>query len=67
MTQAVLKMTQYGFAFFDLVRIYAIPFGYNIGSHKVLEKAGFKLETRIVKNRFNNGKLQDECIYSIRS
>lgn len=67
MTQAVVEMTKYGFVSFDLVRIYAIPFGDNIGSHKVLEKAGFKLETRIEKNLFKNGKLQDECIYSIRN
>lgn len=41
MTEAVKLMIDYGFKNIDIDRIYAIPFGSNIGSQKVLEKLGF--------------------------
>src|SRR5687768_6551990 len=39
-TEAVKQMIDYGFKNFDITRIYARPYGPNIGSQKVLEKAG---------------------------
>jgi ribosomal-protein-alanine N-acetyltransferase len=37
----------------------------NVGSQKVLEKAGFKKEGTIRKLFFLRGQLRDACLYSI--
>jgi RimJ/RimL family protein N-acetyltransferase len=66
MTQAVKQMVEYGFKTFDVDRIFARPFGTNLGSQKVLEKAGFVLEARLEKTLFKNGEYLDELIYSVR-
>jgi RimJ/RimL family protein N-acetyltransferase len=50
----------------DIQRIFASPYGTNISSHAVLEKAGFKLEARLNKTIIKKGKLLDEFIYAIR-
>ncbi|GHU75424.1 hypothetical protein FACS189413_19910 [Bacteroidia bacterium] len=42
MTQAVKEMVSYTFLHFPLQKIYATPFGFNIASQKVLEKAEFE-------------------------
>lgn len=65
-TAAVQQMVGYGFQHFDITRIYARPYGNNLASQKVLEKAGFKLEARIEKNIYKNGEFLDELIYAIR-
>lgn len=65
-TIVVLKMVDYGFANFDVNRIFARPYGPNIGSQKVLEKAGFSLEARLKKTIYKNDELLDELIYAIR-
>jgi RimJ/RimL family protein N-acetyltransferase len=59
-------MIDYGFSNFDITRIYARPFGTNIASQKVLEKAGFKLEARYEKTFFKNGEFHDELVYAVR-
>ena len=66
MTKAVTQMVDYGFKTFDISRIFARPYGTNIGSQKVLEKAGFILEGSFKKTIFKNGKYLDELIYAIR-
>jgi [ribosomal protein S5]-alanine N-acetyltransferase len=65
-TNAVKEMIEYGFSKFDINRIFARPFGNNIASQKVLEKAGFRLEARIEKGFYKNGEYLDELIYAIR-
>jgi len=65
-TAAVIQLVAYGFKTFTINRIFARPFGTNISSQKVLEKAGFKLEGRFEKSIFKNGKYDDELIYGIR-
>lgn len=65
-TRAVQQIIPYAFNNLDLVRLYARPFGNNLASQRVLEKAGFKLEARIEKNIYKNGEFLDECIYGIR-
>lgn len=65
-TAAVNQMVDYGFKTFDITRIFARPFGTNVASQKVLEKAGFKLEARFEKNLFKNGEYLDELVYAIR-
>ena len=66
MTKAIQQMVEYGFANFEINRIYAIPFGSNLGSQKALEKAGFKLEGRFEKTIFKNGRYEDELVYAVR-
>ncbi len=66
-TQAVKEMVTYGFSTFsDINRIFARPFGTNIGSQRVLEKAGFILEGKFEKTLYKNGELLDELIYAVR-
>ncbi len=66
MTNAIIQMTEYAFKNWDINRIFARPFGTNIGSQKALEKAGFKLEGRFEKSFYKNDEFVDELIYAIR-
>jgi [ribosomal protein S5]-alanine N-acetyltransferase len=66
MTNAVKQMLDYGFQNFDITRIFARPFGTNIASQKVLEKAGFVFEARFEKAFYKKSVFVDELIYSVR-
>ena len=66
MTQAVIRMIEYGFLNFDFNRIFARPFGSNFASQKVLEKAGFILEARFYGAFFKDGVFEDELVYAVR-
>lgn len=66
MTEAVRQMVEYGFKTWDITRIFARPFGTNIGSIKVLEKTGFVLEGRFEKTIFKQGEYLDELVYALR-
>ncbi len=66
MTGIVKEIVTYGFAHFPINRIYARPFGSNLGSQRVLEKAGFHLEGRFHKTLIKNGELEDELVFAIR-
>jgi len=65
-SKAIVQMTAYAFKNWEINRIFARPFGHNIGSQKALEKAGFRLEGRFEKTVFKNGAYADELIYAIR-
>lgn len=65
-TNAIIQMVEYGFKTWDINRIFARPFGPNIGSQKVLEKAGFTLEGKFEKTLFKNNEFVDEMVYAIR-
>lgn len=66
MTKAIMQMVDYGFKNFDITRIFATPYGTNIGSQKALEKAGFILEGKFEKTLFKNGEFLDELVYAVR-
>lgn len=66
MTQAIRQMVDYGFQHWELTRIFAVPYGTNIGSQKALEKVGFKLEAHLKETIFKNGVFLDELIYAVR-
>ncbi len=66
MTKAVKQMIDYGFKSFDIERIYARPFEGNLGSMKVLERAGFTLEAHLKKTFYKEGMFLDERIYAVR-
>ena len=65
MTEAVKQLCDYVFSHTDMIRIYAEPFAYNIGSQRVLEKAGFQYEGTLRNNDVKNGKILDMKMYSI--
>ena len=65
-TKAIEEIIEITFNNYDINRIFARPFGTNIGSQKVLEKAGFVLEGRFEKTFFKNGMPEDELVYAIR-
>ena len=65
-SRAIPQILQFAFETYDITRVYARPFGTNIGSQKVLEKLGFTLEARIKNNIFKNGQFEDELIYGFR-
>jgi len=64
MTEAVRRLAEYGFVDLGLIRITAEVFHFNVGSSRVLEKAGFKLEG-ILRNEYRkDGKVFDGKLYS---
>ena len=65
-TNAIKQMIEFGFKTYDINRIFARPYGTNIGSQKVLEKAGFIFEGRFEKTIFKNGEFLDELVYAVR-
>lgn len=65
-TAAIIQICKYGFDTFDIQRIYARPFGPNLGSQRVLEKASFQLEARFEKTILKNNQFLDELVYAIR-
>lgn len=65
MTSAVRQICDYIFANTDIIRIFAEPFAYNIGSCRVLEKAGFEYEGTLKSNAFKNGHVIDMKMYAL--
>lgn len=65
-TLAIKELVVYGFNHLNLNRIFARPFGTNIGSRKALDKAGFRLEANLPKTIWKNDQWYDEYIYAIR-
>lgn len=65
MTAAVRLICKQAFDKFDLMRIHAEPFAHNIGSRRVLEKAGFTLEGTKRKSVVKHGEIFDSCIYAL--
>ena len=63
MSKAIQEIVAYGFKTFDIIRVFARPFSTNMGSQRVLEKAGFELEARLKKALYKNGEVMDELIY----
>jgi len=65
MTEAVKQACCYIFAHTDIVRIFAEPFALNLGSCRILEKAGFVFEGLMKKNAIKNGVLLDMKLYAL--
>lgn len=65
MTKVIKEVCEYIFKETDIIRIFAEPFTYNVGSCKVLEKAGFELEGILRNNAIKNNKILDMKMYSI--
>ncbi len=65
MARAVKLICREAFEAFDIIRIFAEPFDYNLGSRGVLEKAGFTYEGTMRDGIFKNGKVHSYCMYSL--
>lgn len=64
-SEAIKQICDLVFQKYDVVRIFSEPYARNIGSRKVLEKAGFELEGVLKKSVYKNGVILDSCIYSL--
>ncbi|HEY9168239.1 MAG TPA: GNAT family protein [Lutibacter sp.] len=65
-SNAIKQIVDFAFTTYDINRVFAIPFGTNIASQKVLEKNNFILEGKFDKVLVKNGELLDELVYAIR-
>ena len=65
MTEAVGQLCREAFKRFDILRIFAEPFADNLGSRKVLEKAGFTCEGTMRNGVFKNGRVHSYCMYAL--
>lgn len=65
MTEAIRQICDILFETTDILRIYAEPFAYNIGSRRALEKAGFHYEGTMKNNAVKNGKVLDMAMYAL--
>lgn len=64
MTNAVKMFCEKVFRETDILRIFAEPFAYNVGSRRVLEKAGFQFEGILKNNAVKNGQVLDMAMYA---
>lgn len=64
-SRAVRMICKEAFDIFDIIRIFAEPYDYNIGSRGVLEKAGFTYEGTMRNGVYKNGNIYSYCMYSI--
>jgi RimJ/RimL family protein N-acetyltransferase len=64
-TAAVVALSEYAFAHFDLCRLYAVVFASNAASARVLEKAGYELEARLRKSITKDGQTMDALLYAM--
>ncbi len=65
MTEAVKLLVGFSFKKLRLHRLYAGLYESNVGSRKVLEKSGFKLEGKLIESRFRMGKYHNELRYGM--
>src|SRR6476659_8869395 len=63
-TQALLAVTEHAFSSYDLSRLYAHVFEWNLASARVLEKAGYVFEGRLIKSVTKDTKTIDQLLYA---
>jgi [ribosomal protein S5]-alanine N-acetyltransferase len=63
-TEVLIAVTEYAFSQFDLCRLYAHVFEWNVASARVLEKAGYAFEGRLRKSVTKDGKTIDRLLYA---
>lgn len=64
-TRAVKQICELIFETTDIIRVFAEPFARNLGSCRILEKAGFQLEGLLRKNALKNGQTEDMKLYAL--
>jgi RimJ/RimL family protein N-acetyltransferase len=63
-TDALKATTAYAIEQHGLTRVYAVPFAFNVGSVRVLEKAGYVLEGRLRRSAIKDGVVVDQLQYA---
>jgi len=63
MSKAVKKLSDIALERFDIVRLEAHIYSWNIGSMRVVEKAGFHREAILKQRIFKNGQIADEHVF----
>lgn len=63
-TEAVRALTAYAIAAHSLTRLFAVPFAYNAGSCRVLEKAGYVHEATLRRSAIKDGVVVDQQQYA---
>jgi ribosomal-protein-alanine N-acetyltransferase len=66
-TEALVAVTRYAIDTHGLTRLYAVPFVWNAGSCRVLEKAGYVLEGRLRRSAVKDGRITDQMQYAFIS
>lgn len=64
-SSAVKQLCDYVFSNTDIIRIFAEPFAYNVGSCRILEKNGFKYEGTLRSNAVKDGQILDMKMYAL--
>jgi RimJ/RimL family protein N-acetyltransferase len=64
-TEAAKALVEYGFSVMKLHRIHATCRPANVGSARVLQKAGMQLEGHLRENLFLRGKWEDSLMYAV--
>lgn len=64
-SRAVRAFTEYAFATYNIIRIYAEVFSNNMSSARVLEKAGYVCEGHLRNSIIKDEKIQNLFIYAI--
>jgi [ribosomal protein S5]-alanine N-acetyltransferase len=63
-TRAVFATSEWAFENYKLTRVFAMAFSHNVGSMRVLEKAGFTREGILRRSAIKNGVLLDQVLYA---
>jgi ribosomal-protein-alanine N-acetyltransferase len=63
-TEAVVLVTEHAFKARNLLRLFALPFADNIGSMRVLEKAGYICEAVLRASSVKYGQPRDQALYA---
>ena len=63
-SEALAATTRYAISMHGLTRVFALPFAHNLGSCRVLEKAGYQLECRRRRSAIKDGEILDQLQYA---
>ena len=63
-TEALMLVTDYVFAELNYLRLFAVPFADNLGSIRVLEKAGYAKEAFLAASSVKYGVVRDQLLYA---
>ena len=63
-SEALIAVSDYAFANFDLCRLFAHVYDWNGASARVLEKAGYEFEGRLKKSVTKEGQTIDQLMYA---
>ena len=63
-TEAVALVTDHAFRELNFLRLFALPFADNVGSIRVLEKAGYVREALLRASAVKDGRVRDQVLFA---